>query len=322
MYHKLKTMIKKTTKFNTAAPSTYFRSPVLNSTKLDVDSGVIKGYAVCTEGMAQGHELLLDTDFLQSVVDAGNANADGVVCIFGHASTDTEALSNILGYSKNFRLDGSTVRADLHLLSKAEKRDFVLALAAEMPKHFGASIAFLRNSENEDDYTNRNEGEAVPHARLLKLISCDIVKNPAANSSFFSTVEEKAKALNELQGDPELQEYLQSKESKVMDKPEIKVNEMERFNALNAKFSNRPEFVISAFTRGISVEQAEVELKDLKIKELEAELAKSKSGPDPVAFAADDKQKPDFLSQAKELAKEKKLSLKEACSIISRQINK
>lgn len=304
--------------------------------KLDPDKKSIQGFSVVSQGEALGHDLWLDAEFLSQVVKAG-ATAS-IKSRFTHPGLCADGMGKQLGKATNFRLEGSTVRADLTLLDAASKApdgdiaSYVLSLAKEAPDTFGASIVFSRDEGAEDAFIAANSTKKngfkspdpknvknFPHARLSKLSAVDIVDEPAANpAGFFSDPEELASkaevVLNYVFGvtqevnqelfggfEPEkvkthVQSFLQRNgleinkmDKEVKDKPD----ELARFKALNDKYGkDRPQFVIDQFSKGNDLAQADSEVKDLLIKELEEKLKASTkvSGAEPAAHVSSDKQ--------------------------------
>jgi hypothetical protein len=127
-----------------------------------VEYRVLRGVSVITTGPAKGHGLIVDDQTLAQVVQCAKARAVKVKML--HNSD----LSQVVGTLKNFRIEGPKVLADLHLLSSAPARDFVLEIAQTMPTAFGLSISF----------------EGTPDgnlARCSRLLSVDLVDEPAAN---------------------------------------------------------------------------------------------------------------------------------------------
>lgn len=127
-----------------------------------VENRVLRGVSVITTGPAKGHGLIVDDQTLAQVVQCAKARAVKVKML--HNSD----LSQVIGTLKNFRIEGPKVLADLHLLSSAPARDFVLEIAQTMPTAFGLSISF----------------EGTPDgnlARCSRLLSVDLVDEPAAN---------------------------------------------------------------------------------------------------------------------------------------------
>lgn len=205
-------------------PAAKLRITALRSAPLRVDreARVINGYAVITRGEALGHGMWIDKEMLSAVVAAGNAKANGIKSRFTHPGLCADGMGKYLGRSKNFRLDGDTVRADLHIAPVSDASpdgrlgSYVLDLAEEDPESFGASIVFARDADAEDKFIESAGGKVVydewcgriiqdfkspdplntenlPHARLSVMTASDVVDEPAANpNGFFSSGDEFA----------------------------------------------------------------------------------------------------------------------------------
>jgi hypothetical protein len=90
-------------------------------------------------------------------------------------------LLDTVGLLKNWRIDGETLRADLHLLqSDHAARQKILEMAASMPDTFGLSIEF--------EFELEEIGERM-HARCKRLLNVALVEEPAANPALFSAME-------------------------------------------------------------------------------------------------------------------------------------
>lgn len=145
-------------------------SHVISAGKIDPAAGVIKGVSVITEGPALGHEMSVDSTTLQQVQACALAYKDGLKVKMNHGG----GAESIVGYLTNFSIDGRQLRADLHLLSSAPMRGYILELAGKIPKSFGLSIAFSG--------THETRGERRL-ARCSEIYSADIVDAPAANAN-------------------------------------------------------------------------------------------------------------------------------------------
>lgn len=161
-------------------------------------------------GEAMGHDLWIDTDFCKQVAEMANAQGDkGLKARFGHPNMCSEALGTFLGRWKNLSVDADgRVSGDLHLSStaaespKGDLRKYVEEMAAKEPEHFGASIVFTRNEEDENEFMQQNgagtdRGFAspdpqnkrnLPHARCAQLHAADLVDDPAATDGMFSGI--------------------------------------------------------------------------------------------------------------------------------------
>ena len=138
--------------------------------RVDRAENVIRGVAVITKGPALGHGMFVDETTLAQVVEQAKTYAGGLKVKLDH----TASASEIVGYLSEFRVDGTTVRADLHLLRSSPRREYILELAETIPDTFGLSIAFSG--------TDEKVGENW-FARCTEIYSADIVSEPAANPS-------------------------------------------------------------------------------------------------------------------------------------------
>ena len=138
--------------------------------QVDRESGVIRGVAVITKGPALGHGMFVDNLTLSQVMEQAKTYAGGLKVKLDH----TTSASEIVGYLKEFRIDGDMVRADLHLLRSSPRREYILELAETIPDTFGLSIAFSGTDEKIGDNW---------FARCAEIYSADIVSEPAANPS-------------------------------------------------------------------------------------------------------------------------------------------
>jgi hypothetical protein len=83
---------------------------------VDREAGVIKGYVVAQRGpfKSEGRGEFDDASLL-SIVALMNAKPQGTKSRFGHPGMSDDGLGKFLGRSKDARIDGDRVRADLHL---------------------------------------------------------------------------------------------------------------------------------------------------------------------------------------------------------------
>jgi len=195
---------------------------------VDREHRVIHGVAVVTKGEALGHQLWLDETFLDSVVEQGNLAKAGVKSRFDHPNASGTSMGTMLGRVKSLRRDGDVVRGDLHLLEAASKTPdgdlagYVMDLAEEDPQAFGASIVFTGEELVQKDEQGEPLKDALPLARLKKLMAADVVDQPAANPGGMFSVEDSlaAKATQFLDRYFSTRENAMSKETAVLDKPE------------------------------------------------------------------------------------------------------
>ncbi|MCP4639435.1 MAG: hypothetical protein GY851_03330 [bacterium] len=191
-----------------AASPVMFRSGETKGAPTDVDreKQVIYGYAVCTRGEALGHDFWCDGDFLKQIVKMGNRKKLGIKGRYTHPGLSGDGLGKHLGRSKNFRLDGDVVRADLHMAASASETPdgdlagYAMTRAEEDPESFGASIVFRHDCGEEERFATKHKGEEgrfespdednasnLIHARMAEFNASDLVGDPAANpGGFFS----------------------------------------------------------------------------------------------------------------------------------------
>lgn len=208
-------------KLNLATAPTAVRTEALRGFDGSVDpesgdfgAGLIRGLAVITRGEALGHGEWIDAEFLKQTAAAINASGSkGIKARYTHPDDSGDGLGSYLGRVKDARIEGDTVRADLHLASAAHNSpdgnlaSYVMDLALEDPDAFGESIAFQRDLSAEDDFATEHsqavklsdfDGEKtvyrfkspdklntrnLPHVRLAELRAVDTVDEPAANPS-------------------------------------------------------------------------------------------------------------------------------------------
>lgn len=146
-------------------------------TAIDAEKGVILGVAVITEGPALGHfdwsgekplPLYADAATLNEVKACAETYAGGLKVKFNHGS----GVADIVGVLKNFRIEGSVLRADFHALKNAANRDYLFEIANTMPESFGLSISFSGMPKR---------GQDRAFARCSEIYSADFVDEPAAN---------------------------------------------------------------------------------------------------------------------------------------------
>jgi len=172
----------------------YFRSDVARggNVKVNRKDGVISGFAVVTKGVTHDERGEFDDAALDSVVELGNTAKLGIKSRFGHPNMSSTALGTFLGRVRNFRRDGDIVRADLfidktaHATPDGDLAGYVMNLADSDPAAFGSSMVIGWEEEPREG-KDASGKDLVPFIRVQKLMSVDVVDEPAANDSFFGT---------------------------------------------------------------------------------------------------------------------------------------
>jgi hypothetical protein len=156
----------------------------IKSERIDRESGVISGVSVITEGLAKTHDKVVDAKTLRTVKESADSYPGGLKVKMEHG-TDAK---DIVGVLKSFRIDGSQLRADLHLLKNSQWFSQVIEMAETIPDLFGLSISFSCEIEEVD---------GLKCARCVEIYSADIVDTPAANANgLFSIVDTESKHMN------------------------------------------------------------------------------------------------------------------------------
>jgi len=172
----------------------YFRADIARGGDVRVNrkDEVIAGFAVVTKGVTHDERGEFDDVALDSVVEFGNQSKGGIKSRFGHPNMSSTALGTFLGRTKNFRRDGDVVRADLHIDRTAHETPdgdlagYVMNLAESDPGAFGSSMVI--HWEEEFREKKQVEGEELPPLiRVKKLMSVDVVDDPAANDGLFGS---------------------------------------------------------------------------------------------------------------------------------------
>lgn len=153
------------------------------SPSIDAELGVIKGVAVITEGPALGHfdrktdnPIFADAKTLAEVLACAKQYAGGLKVKMTHAGD----AADIVGFLRNFRIDGQVLRADFHALQSTPHRAYIMEVAQTVPHAFGLSIAFSGATEID--------GERAL-ARCSEIYSADLVSEPAANPNGLFTAQ-------------------------------------------------------------------------------------------------------------------------------------
>jgi hypothetical protein len=184
--------------------------------RVDRESGILRGVSVITEGEAKGHGMIVDSVTLEQVKACAETYVDGLRVKMDHAT----GIDAMVGVLRDFQIDGIQLRADLHLIKSHEDFEKILEMAENMPGSFGLSISFSGESEDVEvpyDDTEKvepNSGELPPSvggsveivraARCMEIYSADLVDQPAANpSGLFQAMSEPETAPEEVPAEVE-----------------------------------------------------------------------------------------------------------------------
>jgi len=173
---------------------TYLNTPAIfaqSASKVDRENGIISNVVVTAMGEAKGHNIHLNSKFLDDVVLLASKHKTGIKARFGHPNICATALGTYLGRYKNYHRKGDQILADLHLDKSSMKSPngdlytYVLDMAENNPDMFGASIAF---KQGEAITTFEEiEGKKIEKrfATIKALYATDLVDSPAATDGLF-----------------------------------------------------------------------------------------------------------------------------------------
>ena len=160
--------------------------------RVDRQKNIIFGASIIQAGdVNDDRPWTVDNETLQSVADFGNRPNKGIKARVTHPNMSNDGFGSHLGRWKNFRVDGDSVRADLHIADsafdtpKGDLASYVLDLAEEDPEAFGVSIATKLDHEGME--ATENEGRSM--LRISGLRAADIVDEPAATRGGFFSAE-------------------------------------------------------------------------------------------------------------------------------------
>ena len=156
--------------------------------RVDREAGVLRGVSVITEGEAKGHGMIVDGITLDQVKACAETYVDGLRVKMDHYT----GIDAMVGVLRDFVIDGTQLRADLHLIKNHEDFEKILEMAETIPGSFGLSISF--SGESDRIPVSGVEGVLIEAARCMEIYSADIVDQPAANpTGLFQAMPEELK---------------------------------------------------------------------------------------------------------------------------------
>lgn len=154
---------------------------------VDREKKIIRGYVVAERGpfKSEGRGEFDDAS-LASIVQLGNANPQGLKSRFAHPTMSDDGLGKFLGRSRDLRLDGPRVRADLHLSDAAfaspagDLGTYLMDLAESDPGALSSSLVLTSKKEERLDAKGKTimdeAGKPLPPLwRPIRLHASDIV---------------------------------------------------------------------------------------------------------------------------------------------------
>ena len=170
--------------------STPTRLNSFSASNIDKDKGIIRDVVLCEVGPARGHGVWLNQDFVNGVVELGQASPNGIKSRFGHPNMCENAEGSYMGRFKNIKLDGTQAKGDLHFDQSAtitpkfgDLQEYVSTLATTSPDMFGMSIVF--SGDELDELEENEHGDEVTVMSITELHAADAVDSPAATTNLF-----------------------------------------------------------------------------------------------------------------------------------------
>lgn len=138
----------------------------------DLNDGDSRPWTIDAETLAQA----------QQFMSKGN---NGAKARFTHPNMSSDGMGSYLGRWKNVRVDGGTLRGDLHLADAAftspqgDLGTYVMDLAESDPEAFGVSLATMLDRNDLNKHADKKGDEKWP-MRFSDVRAGDIVDEPAA----------------------------------------------------------------------------------------------------------------------------------------------
>lgn len=232
---------------------TRFKSDALFSQpeiQVDKDLGLVKGVVIVQEGLDKNGGFFTP-EFLNDLIDDGNAQKQGVKSRFGHPNMCKTTLGAFVGRYKNFRAENEDekykVVADLHLDPITKKTqvegqgismwDYLLEMADTNPDMFGNSIHFTAGIRYE---TKEVDGEeiSVEVYSFKSFIASDLVDSPAATDNLFKSSKDLGVVVTQfLDENTEVFELIQKDTNIIVDFFKRYTNYLQKSNKkINMKF--------------------------------------------------------------------------------------
>lgn len=183
-------------------PDMFRTSLSTGAERVDRKNKIIFGANLMQEGdLNDNRDWTVDQGSLSNALQLMQQGNNGSKGRFTHPNMSADGMGSYLGRWKNPRIDGSTLRADLHLADSAFKSPngdlgtYVMDMAEEDPEAFGISLATRVNREEmeklrlEKKSADENWKGRTP-LRFRAVHAADVVDEPAATrGGFFSLTE-------------------------------------------------------------------------------------------------------------------------------------
>jgi len=165
---------------------------------VDRENKVLRGYVVAEKGVFKNADRgEFDDLSLDGIVKLWGEHRNGLKSRFTHPSLSDDGLGKFLGRSKNARIEGTAVRADLHLdptsfnTPHGNLGGYIMDLAENDPGAFSSSLVLKADKLERLDEHKRpilsKEGKQLPPLwRPTRLHASDVVDTGEAAGDFMS----------------------------------------------------------------------------------------------------------------------------------------
>lgn len=162
--------------------------------RVDRKANVIFGASLMQLGDLNDAEVrpwTVDSKTLDQALSMASRSANGLKARFTHPNMSADGMGSYLGRWKNLRIDGSTLRGDLHIADAAftspqgDLGNYVMDLAESDPESFGVSLATKLDSADLQQFTTQNDSKPKAERslwpmRFAAIKAGDVVDDPAA----------------------------------------------------------------------------------------------------------------------------------------------
>lgn len=162
-----------------------------SGSRVDTENRVVYGVAVLQTGPlneGDARPWFIDAESLSQVLSLATVNPKGLKARWTHPNMSNDGMGTFLGRWRNFRIEGGTLFADLHLSEIAfregdeSRGQYVMDMAKNDPDAFGVSIfPVLDKAAMEKLQT----AAGTQPMRFSKLVAADVVDEPAATRGGF-----------------------------------------------------------------------------------------------------------------------------------------
>ena len=164
--------------------------------RVDRKANVIFGASLMQVGNLNDSEVrpwAVDAKTLDQALSLSTRSKNGLKARFTHPNMSADGMGSYLGRWKNLRIDGDTLRGDLHIADAAftspqgDLGTYVLDMAEQDPEAFGVSVATALDEANLQQWQDRLPDMAPADRkaarwpmRFTRLRAADVVDTPAA----------------------------------------------------------------------------------------------------------------------------------------------